>query len=95
MKTFKKDDYIVVLFDDSSHENWQGYCLKQINNSNSIHPILTPNGKDGNNYTYWQNDNSWWRHATPAEITEYDRLDRPFNVVKFNEKQQQDMFPIF
>jgi len=84
---FKEGDYIVVLKDTSSDNNWENFVLKQIIDRNSITPILTPLGRNNKDYDHSYSDfkekDDVWRYATSEEIEEYERLGKPFDVTTF------------
>lgn len=88
MNMFKKDDHIVVLKDSSCENNWQNFVVKQIENHNAIMPVITPLGRDNSDcdhsYSNFKEKDDVWRYADEEEIEEYDRLGKPFNVIKFN-----------
>jgi hypothetical protein len=84
---FKKGDYIVVLKDTSSNNNWENFVLKQTITRETITPILTPAGRNNTDCEYGYSDfkekDNFWRYATSEEIAEYDRLGKPFDVTTF------------
>jgi hypothetical protein len=91
---FKTTDYIVPLKDEDSSNNWNNYCLMARCDGNhlAVHMDLT-----GGQGTWWSRsfkDKDCWRYATKAEIAEYNRLGKPFDVTKFN-TENNTLFPIF
>lgn len=84
---FKKGDYIVVLKDSATHNNWENFVLKQIIDRDLITPIITPLGRNNEDcefgYSDFKEKDDVWRYATPEEIQEYDRIGKPFNVTTF------------
>jgi hypothetical protein len=92
---FKKGDYIVILRHKSENSSYikYGYCFKQYKDS-----ILFGTERDltqckcGTNISFDRNDR--WRYATPSEIIEYKRKDRPFYTPDFT-KTFTDNYEIF
>lgn len=91
----KKGDYIVVLPDGDNNMNFiKNYCYKQKINAGYISPELDLNGSTVNGLT-GINDSSEgtkWRHATPQEIEEYNKTERPFDT---SELTQQNNYEIY
>jgi len=79
-------DYIVtVRVTDQTHNcGRNNYCFKLRTTNVGVYPCIDLRGSTNNGHDYM----SWdlqhylleWRFATPEEITEYDRLGKPYNV---------------
>lgn len=87
---FKKDDYIVVLRDQSKDSSYIkfNYCFKQGKDSKGFFVEKDLEGgitNCGLNITFNKKDT--WRYATKEEIAEYDRLGKPFDVTTLNTKK--------
>lgn len=84
---FKEGEYIVVLKDTSSYNNWKNFVLKQTITREIITPILTPAGRNNTDcelgYSDFKEKDDVWRYATSEEIAEYDRLGKPYDVTTF------------
>jgi len=81
---FKEGDYIVILRpkdQDSSYVKY-GHCYKQRSDDDIFDTI-----KDSNGYSCSTsipfNREEWWRYATPDEISEYERENKPFDTNSF------------
>lgn len=78
---FELGQYIVVLKDDARINNWQGYIFKQKYQCVEIRPEILMDGRINNSYCYSDfTSTDFWRYATQEEITEYERLGKPFDV---------------
>jgi hypothetical protein len=86
----QKDSYIVILklkknnpTTDCAREN---YCFKQREDSYCIAPLVDLRGTKFNFNSSYQFDTgigsyiSSWRYANDAEVEEYDRLGKPYDV---------------
>lgn len=84
---FKEGEYIVVLKDTSSNNNWKNFVLKQIKNDDEIIPEVNPYGRNNSDcaesYSNFREKDNFWRYATPEEIEEYERLGKPLDVANF------------
>jgi hypothetical protein len=86
---FKKDDYIVTLkiVGNSATQTKCGrdnYCFKQRTNDKFLQPCIdlegsTTNGDDSLTFSK-DKDLQYWRYATKAEIQEYNRLGKPYDI---------------
>jgi len=91
---FKEGDYIVTLKgeftgSDCAKEN---YCFKIRNSGPGIRPSMDLDGSKFNGNTSMTFDKRQklrdWRYATPDEITEYNRIGKPFDVTKIKTGEQ-------
>lgn len=85
-KMFKKGDYIVYL-SKGTCLLLQNYCYKQSQDENYLRVEKDASGL--NNFwpslgRYEESHN--WRYATPEEIAEYNRLDKPYDVRTISNK---------
>lgn len=83
---FKKGDYIVTLKVDGINYNCarNNYCFKQRIDSSSMAPVKDLSNSTTNSHIVMASDKKQkledWRYATEAEIKEYDRLGKPYDV---------------
>jgi len=87
---FKKNEYIVVLNDESINFK-RNYVYKQREDFSHIRPLLDIAGSSTNGFPQisWNNENNW-RYATNNEVFEYDRIGKPYNVTKIKEPDYSD-----
>jgi len=86
---FKKGDYIVVLQDHVTIDNWANYIFKQDRDSKQIDPEILIEGTKNNGskgYSGFKHTEDW-RYATPEEIEEYKIQGKPFKVTEFMPKK--------
>ena len=84
---FNENDYITIVKDSSSNNNWENFVVKQLEDNNNIIPIITPLNRNNSDraeiYSHFNETYITWRYSTPEEIEEYDRIGKPFNVTTF------------
>lgn len=83
---FKKGDYIVILRpkkEDSSYIK-HGYCFKQDRDSSLFGTARDLTQCNCNTNISFERS-GLWRYATPNEILEYQREDKPFDTNKFTQ----------
>jgi len=86
---FKKGDYIVIL--QQTHCSFvNNHCMKQRVNAYHFRPELDSFGSltNGLNSLHITNPKRW-RYAKPHEISEYDRLGKPYDVTTISEQTYQ------
>ena len=82
---FKRDDYIVYLGEAKSDQFLINNCFKQREDNECLVPYLDSIGSKRNGWGYIEYKTaSRWRYATPAEIAEYDKQGRPYDVTTLN-----------
>lgn len=85
---FKKNDYIVVLYNDNSLNSWTNQCFKQLEDLYYLKVVKNLNGNtDGWSVINFKNQ-SKWRYASSAEILEYERIGKPFDVTTLIKKEK-------
>lgn len=85
---FKKNDYIVVLYNDNSLNSWTNQCFKQLEDLYYLKVVKNLNGNtDGWSVINFENQ-SKWRYASSAEILEYERIGKPFDVTTLIKKEK-------
>jgi len=92
MEEFKAGEYIVTLIDDGNCGR-KNCCVKQRETHIDLRPVIDHKGnKTNGNSTFTKYDNCNWRYATPEEITEYERLGKPYDVttLKVEDKPSKD-----
>jgi hypothetical protein len=83
---FKEGDFIVMLEGDFSMTDCgkTNYCFKQRNNKTYINPEKDLNDSSTNGNTSLTFNKSHkltnWRYATEQEVTEYQRINKPYDV---------------
>ncbi len=84
MSNFKKDDYIVMLFDINCSEQFSvNFIYKQREEHYYLRPYLDSRGSTNNGvYTIEISKPKTWRYATPQEIEHYNKIGKPFDVTK-------------
>ena len=83
---FKKDEYIVLL-DKLSKAFDKDYCYKQRENYEYLRVYKDANGDVNGNFSVRPIDKGLkkkWRYATSAEIAQYDKLGKPYDVTTLN-----------
>lgn len=76
---FKKGDYIVGLVECYSHT--RNNCFKMRKDASYLQAVLdNRNQNDNGDSSIEFTNNSSWRYATDAEIAEYNRLGKPYDV---------------
>jgi hypothetical protein len=92
---FKKGTYIV--FTEGTNSNFNSfplfYVFKQRMSGTILHSCKDLKGSITNGWAMrpFQSTSdikSSWRYATPEEIAEYDRLDKPFDVRNLNKQEE-------
>lgn len=85
---FKKNDYIVVLYNNNSLNSWTNQCFKQLEDLYYLKVVKNLNGNtDGWSVISFENQ-SKWRYASSAEILEYERIGKPFDVTTLIKKEK-------
>jgi len=87
---FKKGEYIVILKGLESIGFKLNFCYKQRCDDNYLKVYKDINGSTNNGFQAHLYNKSFssvkglndWRYATPQEILEYDKLNKPFNVIE-------------
>lgn len=82
---FKKGEYIVLI--DTPHiiEPYpKNYIFKQRETNNYLVSVLDSEGSKINGWFPIRYSSKYWRYATPEEITEYERLGKPYDVTTLN-----------
>ncbi len=82
---FKKDDYIVLLKNNTYSEYFpSNYCYKQSRDADCFDVYDDVEG--GHNgwsvLSFTKCSGYDWRYATQQEIEEYNRIGKPFNITK-------------
>lgn len=77
---FKTGDYIVKLNDASSSYLLKNHVYVQSTNGNAFITANDSFGTTTMSSNIYFNNPVTWRYATPEEITEYERLGKPFDV---------------
>ena len=89
---FKKGEYIVLidtpLILDSYPKN---YIFKQRETNNYFVSVLDNNGSKTNGWSSIEYLSKYWRYATPEEITEYERLGKPYDVTTLNKSNIKEL----
>lgn len=86
--TFKKDDYIVLLYGNLDSFK-KDYIFKQREDSRYLQPWCDCNGSISNGWgSIEYKGKKDWRYATKEEIAEYDRLGKPFDVTTLKSKDE-------
>jgi hypothetical protein len=88
---FRKGDYIVTLKVPNGYNcAKKNYCFKIRIDHKGIYPEIDLKGSKSNGHDILSFDKKEslldWRYATPEEIAEYDRLDKPYDVTTLNTK---------
>lgn len=81
----QKDTYIVRISGDSSNFP-KNYCFKARETFNYLRPYLDAGSSKSNGNSNITFKNETCRLATQAEIREYDRLGKPFDVTSLINK---------
>ena len=100
---FKTNDYIVCLEGDFTNNlgepsilTAKNYIIKQFNNRNCLYAAkdLTNTGPTSNSDFKFNKTGKLkdWRYATTEEITEYNRLGKPYDVTTLN-KSTEPQYP--
>lgn len=81
---FKKDDYIVILRPKDQDSNYikYGHCYKQKSDDKNFDAVKDSTGMGCSTSIPFHRE-EWWRYATPAEILEYQRENKPFDTNSF------------
>lgn len=86
---FRKDEYIITL----KLDNYQGVCAKEnycfkVQREDYYLTMYKDLNGDSNGYSVLTFNKSRklidWRYATPEEIEEYGRLNKPYDVTTLN-----------
>lgn len=87
---FKKDDYIVVLEKSNGNLEWMSPNNVYKQYINNIKLYVRVDNKGGltncNDVTFDKPET--WRYATSEEITEYERIGKPFDVTTLIKKEK-------
>lgn len=97
LKMFKKDDYIVTLTLTDGVKDYNcakpNYCFKQRADGIEIKPCVDMSGSTSNGHSIMTFDKkrtlSDWRYATSEEITEYERIGKPYDVTTLKNKTSE------
>lgn len=102
---FNKDDYIVLLKNEYNYNNEPprprlagsekfplNFCYKQRVTFSYLTPYLDNKSSNTNAWSihdFHKTHGYDWRYATIDEIMEYDRLNKPFDTIQFNNSQKE------
>ena len=81
---FKEGDYIVILRPKNQDSGYikHGYCYKQRSNYHRFDTDKDSTGCGCSTNIRFERE-EWWRYATPDEISEYERENKPFDTNSF------------
>lgn len=82
---FKKGEYIVLIDTPHIKEPYpKNYIFKQRDTNYYLVSVLDSEGSKTNGWFPIRYSSKYWRYATPEEITEYERLGKPYDVTTLN-----------